>query len=100
MIPAMQAYNGVADGLVDGGYYCKTPENRPLIGPLPVEGAYVLGALSGSGLMSAHSSAELLALHVTGGALPDYAPWFLPSRYEDASYRERIAEWGALSGQL
>ena len=100
MIPAMQMYNGSVEGLVDGGYYCKTPENRPLIGPLAVEGAFVLGALSGSGVMAAHASAELLSLHVTGGSLPTYAPWFLPSRYDDPAYRDRVASWGALSGQL
>jgi len=100
MIPAMRAYVGRTDGLVDGGYYCKTPENRPLIGPLPVAGAYVLGALSGSGLMAAHASGELLAQHVTGSPLPDYAHWFLPSRYDDAKYRALVDRWGPLVGQL
>ncbi len=28
-------------------------ENRPLIGKLPIEGAYVVGALSGFGVMAA-----------------------------------------------
>jgi glycine/D-amino acid oxidase-like deaminating enzyme len=101
MIPAMASY--VADGtrgVVDGGYYCKTPENRPLIGPLPVAGAYVLGALSGMGVMSSHASAELLALHVTERPLPDYARWFLPSRYDDPAYRALVEQWGPLVGQL
>ncbi|HEX9485286.1 MAG TPA: FAD-dependent oxidoreductase, partial [Gemmatimonadaceae bacterium] len=88
MIPGLQRYiaNG-AEGVVDGGYYCKTAENRPLIGPLGVEGAFVLGALSGYGLMGAHAGAELVAAHVVGGALPDYARAFLPSRYQDPAYR-------------
>ena len=84
---------------VDGGYYTKTQENRPLIGPLPVEGAYIFGALSGYGLMAACAGGELLAAHVTGGTLPSYAPAFLPSRYADAGYQERLAAWGA-TGQL
>ena len=100
MIPALEPYGGVSGGFVDGGYYCKTPENRPLVGPLPIEGAFVVGALSGSGLMAAHGCGELLSLHVAGGALPDYARWFLPSRYENASYRELVAGWGPLAGQL
>ena len=100
MIPALRQYGGSHDRIVDGGYYCKTPENRPLIGPLPVRGAYVLGALSGSGIMAAHASAELLAQHVVGAKLPDYARWFLPSRYDDASYRELVDRWGPLVGQL
>ncbi len=103
MVPALAPY--IADiaragAPVDGGYYCKTAENRPLIGPLPVEGAYVLGALSGSGVMGAHGCAELLALHVAGRALPEYGKWFLPSRYDDAAYRALIEKWGPLVGQL
>jgi glycine/D-amino acid oxidase-like deaminating enzyme len=101
MIPAMASYVPTGDrGVVDGGYYCKTPENRPLIGPLPVAGAYVLGALSGMGVMSSHASAELLAAHVAGQPLPDYARWFLPSRYDDPAYRALVEQWGPLVGQL
>jgi sarcosine oxidase, subunit beta len=100
MIPGMRPYVGTATGVVDGGYYCKTPENRPLIGPLPVSGAYVLGALSGSGVMAAHASGELLAQHVAGASLPDYAQWFLPSRYDDPAYRALVDRWGPLVGQL
>jgi glycine/D-amino acid oxidase-like deaminating enzyme len=101
MIPAMAPY--VRDGVpavVDGGYYCKTPENRPLIGPLSVPGAFVLGGLSGYGVMASHASAELLAAHVTESSLPDYATWFLPSRYEDPDYVRLVEEWGPLMGQL
>jgi glycine/D-amino acid oxidase-like deaminating enzyme len=101
MIPGLAAYaNQGAQGIVDGGYYCKTPENRPLIGPLPVSGAFVLGALSGMGVMSSHASAELLAAHVTGDRLPVYAKWFLPSRYDDPEYRALVEQWGPLVGQL
>jgi hypothetical protein len=101
MIPGMASYVPSSDrGIIDGGYYCKTPENRPLIGPLPVEGAYVLGALSGMGVMSSHAGAELLAAHVAEQPLPDYAPWFLPSRYDDPAYRALVEQWGPLVGQL
>jgi len=38
MVPGLSLYLGRAGKpFVDGGYYCKTQENRPLIGPLPVE---------------------------------------------------------------
>ena len=100
MIPGMEQYVGTTTGVVDGGYYCKTPENRPLIGPLPVTGAFVIGALSGSGLMSAHAMGELVAQHVAGAPLPDYAHWFLPSRYDDPAYRQLVDGWGPLVGQL
>ena len=101
MAPALRAsIPSAASGLVDGGYYCKTPENRPLIGPLGPEGAFVVGALSGTGLMSAHASGEVVANHVMGAKLPDYAKWFLPSRYDDPAYRKKVEEWGPLVGQL
>jgi glycine/D-amino acid oxidase-like deaminating enzyme len=100
MVPALGAYVGRAPrSQVDGGYYTKTVENRPLIGPLPVGGAYVIGALSGFGLMAACAAGELLAAHVTGGALPAYAPAFAPARYADPAYRARLAT-SDLTGQL
>ena len=77
----------------------KTPENRPLIGPLPVAGAYVVGGYSGFGLMAAAGGAELLADYITGAALPEYAPAFAPQRYADPAYQARLAHWGD-GGQL
>lgn len=85
--------------VVDGGYYTKTRENRFLCGPLPVEGAWVLGALSGYGLMAALGAAELLADHITGRPLPGYARAFQLDRYEDPVYRARLDQWEE-SGQL
>jgi len=100
MLPALGAYWGHAPRpAVDGGYYTKTRENRPLIGPLPVAGAYVIGALSGFGLMAAAAAGELLAAHVMGGGLPVYAAAFAPARYTDPVYRARLASWDA-TGQL
>ncbi|HRQ15296.1 MAG TPA: FAD-dependent oxidoreductase, partial [Promineifilum sp.] len=62
MIPGLAAYGGnFGRPYVDGGYYCKTRENRPLIGPLPVDGAYIFGALSGYGIMASQAGADLLA---------------------------------------
>lgn len=101
MIPGLSVYlDKMAPPWVDGGYYCKTQENRPLIGPLPVEGVFIIGALSGFGIMASMAAGELLAKHATAGALPDYAPAFLLSRYEDPAYREMIANWDPTSGQL
>ena len=84
---------------VDGGYYTKTEENRPLIGPLPVDGAYVHAALSGYGLMAAPAAGELVALHITGATLPSYESTFRLSRYDDPAYRAMLANWGS-TGQL
>src|SRR3989304_36914 len=77
--------------VVDGGYYTKTRENRFLACPLPVEGAWVLGALSGYGLMAAARAAGLLADHITGRPLPRYAPAFSLERYDDPAYRALLA---------
>ena len=53
MVPGLQAYAGKPQRpYVDGGYYMRTRENRPLIGPLPVEGAYVSCGFSGFGVMA------------------------------------------------
>ena len=57
MIPGLSAYFGHGSrAYADGGYYCKTRENRPLIGSLPVEGAYVIGGLSGYGIMTSQAA--------------------------------------------
>jgi glycine/D-amino acid oxidase-like deaminating enzyme len=100
MVPGLAAYIGKsARPHVDGGYYIKTRENRPLIGPLPVEGAYVTGAFSGFGVMASCAAGELLARHIAERALPDYAPAFLLSRYQDAKYCALLETWGD-GGQL
>jgi sarcosine oxidase, subunit beta len=99
MVPAMKAYFNHSVK-VDGGYYCKTRENRPLIGPLPVEGAYVIGALSGYGAMASQAAAELVSSYIACSQPPDYAPMFRLERYEDPSYRALLANWDAQSGQL
>ncbi len=101
MIPGLCDYLGRASRpIVDGGYYCKTSENRPLIGPLPVKGAFIIGALSGFGQMASQAAAELLADHITGNTLPDYAPAFLLSRYENPDYLSLLEQSDATNGQL
>lgn len=100
MVPALAAYfDHLPQPYIDGGYYAKTEENRPLIGPTRVEGAYLMGAFSGYGIMTACAAGELLAAHVAGAALPDYANAFMLSRYEDAAYLARFADRDA-SGQI
>jgi glycine/D-amino acid oxidase-like deaminating enzyme len=100
MLPGLRAYFGKAPRpILDGGYYTKTQENRPLIGPLPVGGAYMIGAVSGFGIMASCASGELLAAHITGKQLPDYASAFMLERYQDPGYKKQLAEWDD-SGQL
>ena len=100
MVPALEAYfERPPKPYIDGGYYTKTEENRPLVGPLPVEGAWVIGALSGFGLMAAPACGELLAKHLTSAELPAYAPWFELERYDDPEYQVLLSSWDR-SGQL
>ena len=99
LVPALRAYvERLPRPVIDGGYYTRTAENRPLIGPLPVEGAYLIGALSGYGIMAAPAAAELLADHILGHALPPYARAFALARYDDPDYAGRMA--AAADGQL
>jgi glycine/D-amino acid oxidase-like deaminating enzyme len=94
MIPGLGAYlERMPKPWVDGGYYTKTRDNRPLVGPLPVEGAFVHGALSGYGLMASAATSELVAAHITGSELPGYAAAFQPTRFEDEAYLEKIEGW-------
>jgi glycine/D-amino acid oxidase-like deaminating enzyme len=100
MLPRMKEYfDRLPRPQLDGGYYTKTRENRPLIGPMGVEGAYLIGAVSGYGIMSACGVGELLAAHVTGMNLPSYASVFSLSRYEDHEYTKQLANWSE-NGQL
>jgi glycine/D-amino acid oxidase-like deaminating enzyme len=101
MVPDMAVYlERMSPPYIDGGYYCKTQENRPLICPLPVSGAYVIGGLSGYGIMAAMAGAELLIAHVCDSALPDYAPYFDLSRYDDPNYKVLLRDWDTTAGQL
>ena len=100
MIPGLRAYiDRVPRPTLDGGYYTKTRENRPLIGPLPVGGAYLIGALSGYGLMASCAAGELLAAHLAGQTLPPYSSAFSLERYQDPAYLSLLGQWGE-SGQL
>ena len=100
MLPSLKNYfEKFPRPTIDGGYYTKTGENRPLIGALPVTGAFVIGALSGYGLMAACAAGELLAAHITQSHLPAYAPAFSLARYSDPQYMQMLRNWGS-TGQL
>jgi glycine/D-amino acid oxidase-like deaminating enzyme len=100
MVPGLAVYlDRLPQPVVDGGYYTKTKENRPLVGPLGIDGAFVVGAFSGFGVMAAAAAGELAATYVTGAELPDYAPAFALSRYEDPAYLAEI-EMITSTGQI
>jgi sarcosine oxidase, subunit beta len=100
MLPGLTAYfNHLPKPFIDGGYCTRTGENRPLIGPTEVDGAYVLGALSGFGIMASSAAGELLAQHVGGSDLPPYAAAFTLSRYVNSAYqrlRKKLRRFGTV----
>ena len=101
MIPGLMAYlEKLEKPVIDGGYYCKTRENRPLIGPLGVTGTYIFGAVSGFGIMAGMAGGDLLARHVAGKTLPNYAPDFLIDRYKNPAYQSILDQIDSTSGQL
>ena len=100
LMPSLSAYlNHLPAIFVDGGYYTKTRENRPLACPLPCDGAYLHGALSGFGMMVSLGTAEILACHIAGATPPDYSPHFDLTRYSDRKYVSSIDDWVG-TGQL
>ena len=96
MLPRLRQYFGrAARPRLDGGYYIKTRENRLLAGPTPMEGVYLLGGVSGYGIMSACAAGELLAAHMAARPLPAYAQAFELARYDQPDYFARL---GMLAG--
>lgn len=98
LIPALGSYAQDMPRPVTGyaGYYSRTNENWPLIGPLGPAGLFTVAALSGFGTMVACAAGELLAAWMTDGELPDYAGQFSPARYDDpdqvAAMRSLVAD--------
>ncbi|MCG6989538.1 MAG: hypothetical protein LJF06_15345 [Gemmatimonadetes bacterium] len=83
---------------VFGGYYCKTPENLPLVGPTDVAGFSLMGALSGYGMMAACTAAASLAAWIGGDPIPG-SEYFSMARYEDAD-APSTPERPAVAGEL
>lgn len=92
--PALKAYYGrlPVDLSHYGGYYTMTPENWPLIGPMGPAGAFVVGALSGYGTMSAAAAGSLCASWIAGAELPDYAMPLSLARYADDAFVAALRE--------
>jgi glycine/D-amino acid oxidase-like deaminating enzyme len=101
MVPEFARYLGDRRRpFVDGGYYTKTRENRPLIGPTPVPGFHLMCGMSGWGIMAAAAACELLGDHLAGEVDGERAGWFSLARYDDADYRARLEAGEFSSGQL
>ena len=101
VVPGLSRYvDRATTGIVDGGYYCKAPDNRPLIGPTSIDDVFIVGALSGFGVMASQAAADLLATYVVNRARPTYATAFHPARFSDPAYQRLLATLDPKSGQL
>jgi len=94
LIPGLKTYYGALPRQMThyGGYYTMTEENWPLIGPMGVEGSYIVGALSGFGTMAACAAGSLCAKWLAGAELPDYAAALSLARYDDAALMADLAD--------
>ena len=100
MLPRLREYFArMPRPQMDGGYYTKARDNLPMVGPSGAQGSFVVGAVSGYGIMSACAIGELLAAHVTSAPLPAYASAFHPSRFDNSEYLKQI-DSSEESGQL
>lgn len=96
-IPTLSAYSeNIPTPLIEyGGYYTRTKENFPLIGPTAIDNVFIVGALAGFGTMAACAAGELCAFYLTEKDLPGYAPYFHPKRNKNTGIQKEIA---AISG--
>jgi len=86
---------------VDGGYYCKTRENRLLVGPVDsASNVFLCGAASGYGIMASNAAGDLIADYLTEKPLPFYSKAFLLNRYQSDEYKNMFASVGKDHGQI
>lgn len=96
--PALRRYYGRLPRQMHhyGGFYTRTDDNWPLIGPMGPAGAFMAVGLSGHGTMAACATGELTAAWITGNPLPDYARAFSLQRYEGKGLGPGTEESGLL----
>jgi glycine/D-amino acid oxidase-like deaminating enzyme len=81
LVPGLGAYLAAPEIVAhDGGFYARTPDGLPLIGPHGPTGAFIVGGLAGFGSMMACATGELAAAWVLDEPRPALAAAFDPSR--------------------
>jgi len=75
-----------------GGYYTMTTENWPLIGPMATDSAFVIGALSGFGTMSACAAGSICADWIVGASLPVFGESLSLARYKNGALMDELAQ--------
>ncbi len=100
-IPALKAYaENIPTPIIEyGGYYTRTEENWPLVGPTENENIFVIGALAGFGTMTACAVGELCTQYIIQKELPWYAEYFHPNRYNNPKIKAIIDNLD-MDGQL
>ena len=100
-IPALERYvEQLPTPVVQyAGYYTRTRENWPMIGPLDHPDLYAVAALSGYGTMAACAAGELCANWIMNEPLPGYAENFHPDRYDNPAVQLQLSRIDS-DGQL
>ena len=98
MIPSLSSYFDPTDPLlsktrmeIKSGYYCKTPDNTPLLGPVSdIKGLYICGAVSGFGIMCSQAAGSMVASQVLASIDPTHAKTI--PKFESAFAVDRFGE--------
>ncbi len=101
-IPQLAEYeNDIPTPLIQyAGYYTRTKENYPLIGPAEMPNVFLVGALAGYGTMGACAAGQLCSKYILSDSnLPDYSRYFHPLRYQNQVLMQEINE-SQSDGQL
>ncbi|HEX2058736.1 MAG TPA: FAD-dependent oxidoreductase [Actinomycetota bacterium] len=68
--------------MLQSGQYTNTPDHRPLLGPLPVEGVFVNTGYSGHGIMGSPAGSRHLVDVVLGKISPEANPFRVDRTFE------------------
>lgn len=102
-MPGLRRYaeGGLTPLAHDGGFYARTRDGRPLIGPLDADGAFVVGGLAGFGAMMACAVGELAAGWILDGRPSTaLASAFDPRRFRHPGYAREIRAGAGPTGEL
>lgn len=102
-VPGLGRYAeaGVAPLAHEGGFYARTKDGRPLIGPLDADGAFIVGGLAGFGAMMACAAGELAAGWILDGRPSTaLATAFDPRRFRHPGYVREIRAGVGPTGEL
>ncbi len=101
IVPGLGAYLDRPEIVAhDGGFYARTPDGLPVIGPLGPDGWHVVGGLAGFGAMMACAAGELAAIGVLGETVPELRVAFDPRRFGDPAAGTRRKAGSPPPGEL